>query len=171
MLGWLAPLSGERSVALVYQFVGGFMSTLAHSSRFPVVLSTAGATAGSRQEDPIRQTVQLALAGVHDQRKTLERRRETRFPYPYPVHLTPVATNGAPDVGETFVVLGKHISDHGLDFYHREPLPHRRVIASLPDGNQGWIGLLLDLSWCRFSRHGWYDNGGRFLAVTDSPLG
>ena len=34
----------------------------------------------------------------------------------------------------------------------------------------GWIGLLLELTWCRFTRHGRYDNGGRFLAVVPSPL-
>jgi hypothetical protein len=147
------------------------MSTLALSSCFPVALPTAGATAGNRREDPIRETVQLALASVRDERKAAERRRESRYPYPYPVHLTPVARDGQADVEETIVVLGKHLSEHGLDFYHREPLPHRRVIASLPDGENRWIGLLLDLTWCRFSRHGWYDNGGRFLSVASSPLG
>lgn len=146
------------------------MSTLALSSCFPAELSTAGATAGNRREDPIRETVQLALAGVHGERQLAERRRETRYAYPYPVHLTPVARSGEPNVAQTIVVLGKHLSDHGLDFYHREPLPHRRVIASLPDGEKGWIGLLLDLTWCRFSRHGWYDNGGRFLSLAPSPL-
>ena len=146
------------------------MSTLALSSYVPVVLSTVGAAADNRQEDPIRASIQMVLAGVHQERKTLERRRETRHAYPYPVHLTPVARDGTTVIGDTVVVLGKHISDHGLDFYHREPLPHRRVIASLPNGENAWIGLLLDLTWCRFSRHGWYDNGGRFLAVAQSPL-
>jgi len=28
----------------------------------------------------------------------------------------------------------------------------------------------VDLAWCRFNRHGWYDNGGRFTAVVPSPL-
>jgi hypothetical protein len=32
------------------------------------------------------------------------------------------------------------------------------------------VGLVVELAWCRFSRHGWYDNGGRFIAVIPSPL-
>jgi hypothetical protein len=73
-------------------------------------------------------------------------------------------------VGQTLVVIGKHLSEHGLDFYHRQPVPQRRVIASLDGGSAGWVGLLLELNWCRFTRHGWYDNGGRFVAIVDSPL-
>jgi hypothetical protein len=24
---------------------------------------------------------------------------------------------------------------------------------------------MMDLTWCRFGRHGWYENGGRFLQI------
>jgi hypothetical protein len=99
-----------------------------------------------------------------------ERRREPRLPYPYPIYLTPINPSGVALVDETLIVIGKHLSEHGVDFYHREAIPHRRVIASLDAGDLGWVGLLLELTWCRFTRHGWYDNGGRFLAVVDSPL-
>jgi hypothetical protein len=118
----------------------------------------------------IASSVSSALCAVEPGRKVIERRRESRHPYPYPVHLTPLATTGEPELLRTFVVIGKHLSPHGLDFYFRLPLPERRVIASLDCGRDGWIGLLLELAWCRFSRHGWYDNGGRFLAVVPSPL-
>jgi hypothetical protein len=44
------------------------------------------------------------------------------------------------------------------------------MIASFEYGDDHWVGLVLQLTWCRFSRHGWYDNGGRFLQVAVSPL-
>jgi hypothetical protein len=121
-------------------------------------------------EEEIASQVQLALSSPCPERHLPERRREKRHPYPYPVYLTPVGRDGTTPAGPTIVVMGKHLSEHGLDFYHREPLPYRRVIASLACGSGHWVGLLLDLSWCRFCRHGWYDNGGRFLQSVDSPL-
>ena len=143
------------------------MSALAYEGLSLAALPLVGATGGNRQEDPIAQRVEQALATAMPDRHGTERRRLMRWLYPYPVYLTPVDDGGFP---EPIVVIGKQLSPHGLDFYHREPVPYRRVIASLEGGEQGWIGLLLELAWCRFSRHGWYDNGGRFLAVVDSPM-
>lgn len=128
------------------------------------------AALSSVEEENIRQQVLLALANPMPERHFVERRREKRHAYPYPIYLTPVGRDGHTPEGKTLVVVGKHLSEHGLDFYHREPLPYRRVIASLGCGNGHWIGLLMDLSWCRFCRHGWYDNGGRFLGLVTSPL-
>ncbi|HEY2882403.1 MAG TPA: hypothetical protein VGJ15_08220, partial [Pirellulales bacterium] len=47
-------------------------------------------------------------------------------------------------------------------FFHAEPLVHRKMIASFHAGDNRWLGLLIDLWWCRFSQ-GWYESGGRFL--------
>jgi hypothetical protein len=146
------------------------MSTIALSLPLPVALSAVNATVGSRRDDSVRSAIQSILAGNQQERKTFERRRETRFPYPHPVHITPLDDDDQPRQGETIVVLGKQLSEHGLDFFHRLPIADRRVIASLPSGQNGWIGLRLELTWCRFNRHGWYDNGGRFLGLVDSPL-
>lgn len=120
--------------------------------------------------DPVSECVRLALFGAEQSLRRLERRRERRHPYPHLVLLTPVARDGGCLLDETIVVIGKHLSEHGLDFYHREPVAHRRMIASLETGAGRYVGLLLDLTWCRFTRHGWYDNGGRFLSVAESPL-
>lgn len=120
--------------------------------------------------DRIAASVHSALAAIEPTRRTGERRREARHAYPYPIHLTPYGENGRPLVERTFVVIGKHLSDHGLDFYCRQPLAEKRVVASLDGGRDGWIGLVLELAWCRFGRHGWYDNGGRFIARIASPL-
>jgi hypothetical protein len=141
------------------------MSTLVEAAR-----AIPAPKPGSVEDEQIASQVRLALCSPYPERGTFERRRETRHPYPYPVYLTPTARDGRTPEGKTIVVVGKHLSDHGLDFYHREPLPHRRVIASFACGSGQWVGLLMDLSWCRFCRHGWYDNGGRFLHTVPSPL-
>lgn len=130
----------------------------------------APAAPSSADEEDIKNLVRLAVASPVPDRQYAERRREARHAYPYAIYLTPVGRDGRTPEGKTIVVVGKHISEHGLDFYHREPLPYRRVIASLACGSGQWIGLLMDLSWCRFCRHGWYDNGGRFLGPIRSPL-
>lgn len=145
------------------------MSTLTLESYLPALLPSVGATDGNRQGDFIAAALERALLATHTIRHGAERRREQRYPYPHPIHLTPVGTRGG-GTADCLVVIGKQISLHGLDFYHAEPIPHGRVIASLDAGDRGWIGLLMELAWCRFSRHGVYDNGGRFLAVVDSPL-
>jgi hypothetical protein len=118
----------------------------------------------------IRESMQQVLASVHPELHRFERRREKRHAFPYPVYLTPVGKDGLTPSGDTIVVLGKHLSELGFDFYHRDPLPYRRAIVSFEAGRGTWVGVLLDLSWCRFGRHGWYDNGGRFIAVVPSPL-
>ena len=120
--------------------------------------------------DGIVASIESAVAAVEQLNRPLERRREARYPYPYPVPLTPLMASGEPDVDRTFVVIGKHLAAHGIDFYCKRPLADRRVIASLDCGAAGWIGLVVELAWCRFNRHGWYDNGGRFIAVVTSPL-
>ena len=150
------------------------MSTGTIDSVSPAVLAVLQSdwqrppSAGRR--DVIVSSVESAIAAVEPFRRSLERRREARYPYPYPVPLTPFLLDGSPDVDGTFVVIGKHLAAHGIDFYCRQPLAQRRVIASLDCGREGWVGLVVELAWCRFNRHGWYDNGGRFVAVVDPPL-
>lgn len=99
-----------------------------------------------------------------------DRRCDRREPFPYPIHVTPVTDSGQVLSDETIVVLGKHLSERGLDFYHDAPLPYRRVITSWECRDGSWLALLLDLRWCRSIRHGWYENGGRFLQAVTSPL-
>ena len=146
------------------------MSTCLADTVLPVSLPPAYSAGGAGQTAQVAASVHAALAAIEACRPPVERRRQQRNPYPYPVHVTPLDEDGRPDVERTFVVIGKHLSPGGFDFYCPQPLAQRRVIASLDCGRDGFIGLLLELAWCRFSRHGWYDNGGRFLAVVPSPL-
>jgi hypothetical protein len=68
---------------------------------------------------------------------------------------------------DALVVVGKNLSEEGLGFYHQQPLPYRRAIITLEDNSGRSVSLLIDLSWCRFTRQGWYDSGGRFLEIVE----
>lgn len=126
-----------------------------------------------RSEQEIHLAVRHLL-GIQHSRTGFERRREQRFPFPYPIRLTAVTTDGVVPPAESVVVLGKHLNDSGLDFYYKEPLPYRRAIATFERNGREVMHILMELTWCRFGRHGWYENGGRFLQVlpsgTASPI-
>jgi hypothetical protein len=120
--------------------------------------------------DRVRTRVWSLLAAVDPRGHRLEQRGDARYPYPYLVHLTPLGPGDGVPTGEPVVVVGKHLSEHGFSFYHPKPLAFRRVIATLETVNGARLGFLLDLTWCRFTRQGWYESGGRFLDTVSSPL-
>jgi hypothetical protein len=120
--------------------------------------------------DGLRGQVWSLLAGLCPRSELVERRSDWRYPYPYLIHLTPVGRDGITASGETIVVAGKQLSEHGLGFYHQEPLPYRRMVASLEASTGVWLSFLIDLSWCRFMRCGWYESGGRFLQSVPCPF-
>jgi hypothetical protein len=117
----------------------------------------------SATEDEVRAQVLGLLTALYPRNGLPERRRDNRYPFPYLIHLTPVGKDGQSAEGTTVVVVGKHLSEHGFSFYHQAPLPHRRMIASLEGKRGQWVAFLIDLKWCRFSKGGWYESGGRFL--------
>ncbi len=121
-------------------------------------------------ESNVSQRVSSLLAALYPQGALIDRRREVRYPYPHMVYLTPLAADGISPHGDNIVVAGKQLSENGLGFFHQQPLPHRRMIVSLDQGRGQWLGLIIDLSWCRFTKFGWYESGGRLLEVVDSPL-
>jgi hypothetical protein len=121
-------------------------------------------------DQQVQDRVQEILQQHRHQPGGRDRRGDRREPFPYPICVTPVSGDGSILTGETIVVLGKHLSERGLDFYYEAPLPHRRVIASWESRDGSWLALLLDLRWCRSTKHGWYENGGRFLKAVPSPL-
>ena len=122
------------------------------------------------QEDDVRTQVWALLTTLYPHNQFVERRKEHRYPFPYLIHLTPVGEDGITPEGETLVVVGKHLSQRGLGFYHPRPLPYRRMIASLEAGYGAWVAFLIDLTWCRFTRQHWYESGGRFLQAVDPPV-
>lgn len=121
-------------------------------------------------DNEVQTQVWALLSALYPRVDVIERRRETRYPFPHLVHLTPVGQDGISPTGEPVVVVGKHISQRGLGFYHPKPLPYRRMIASLESSNGRWIAFLVDLNWCRFTKQGWYESGGRFLEAVSSPM-
>ncbi len=123
-----------------------------------------------RMDDEVKTQVLGIMAALYPRNDLLERRREVRYPFPCLIHLTPVGLDGHSPCGDTIVVVGRDISEHGLGFYHQMPLPYRRMIASFEVGRDRWFGFLIDLSWCRFTKDGWYESGGRFLETAISPL-
>ena len=121
----------------------------------------------ARQE--LRDQVRKAIRRSQTTYAGLERRRNLRVPFPYPIYLTPVDPNGDAVHEKRFAVVGRHLSECGLDFYHSEPVTSRKLIASLDDHNDQ-VGFVMELTWCRFGRHGWYENGGRFVSIAQTPL-
>ena len=124
----------------------------------------------TQPEEVVRTQVWHLLSALYPPGQKAERRGSRRYPYPYLVYLTPVGADGVTAEGEPIVVVGKHLSERGFGFYHPQPLPFRRMIATLEATNGVRLGFLIDLTWCRFTRHGWYESGGRFLQAVPSPL-
>lgn len=120
--------------------------------------------------DEVQSQVWGLLAALYPRDDVIERRRETRYPYPCLIYLSPIGRDGVSPEGEPIVVIGRDISEHGIGFYHHEILPYRRMIASLESRHGEWVGFLVDLSWCRFTRGGWYESGGRLLEVVPPPM-
>ena len=125
---------------------------------------------GIADDDEIRAQVWGLLTTLYPRNDLVERRRDNRYPFPCLVHLTPVGEDGMTPEGESVVVVGKHLSEKGFGFYHQAPLPHRRMIVSIEGRKGQWVGFLIDLGWCRFTKGGWYESGGRFLQTVLSPL-
>jgi hypothetical protein len=118
----------------------------------------------------LRTRIHSILSAMYPHVGALDRREETRYPYVNLIYLTPVAADGVTPCGESIAVRGKNLSERGLGFYHAEPIQHRRMVASLECGAGRWLGVLVDLAWCRFTKEGWYESGGRFLQIVPSPF-
>jgi|GEM_PF-1473632 len=118
-------------------------------------------------EEEIQSQVWGLLSTFYAPDQLSERRQSARYPFPYLIRLTPTRKDGVtPDrQGQATVVVGKHLSESGLGFYHREPIPHRRMIVSLESSDGQTYQLVINLSWCRFTKQGWYESGGRFTAM------
>lgn len=121
-----------------------------------------------QDDEAVRAHVRALLSMLYPEGRGAERRRDVRYPFPFLVSLTPLGPHGLAPVGPDLVVAGKHLSERGLGFFHPGPLPHRRVLVTV-DGPAGRrLRCVMDVSWCRFTRVGWYESGGRFLEVLSS---
>lgn len=116
----------------------------------------------------IRASVWTLLSAMYPKAPPLERRRHHRYPYPHLIRLTLLDSHLAP-AGGAAVVAGKNLSEQGISFFHVAPIACRKVIVSLEAGEGRWISFLTDLTWCRFTRHGWYESGGCFIRPVETP--
>jgi hypothetical protein len=123
-----------------------------------------------QSDEIIRQQVWGVLVGVYPQGNIVEKRQDQRFPYPHLLYLTPVGPDGLAPIDESVTVVGKTLSERGLGFFYQSPIAHRRMIASLETSEHLWAGFLIDITWCRFTRYGWYESGGRFIQSVPSPI-
>ena len=116
-------------------------------------------------EDEIRTEVRCLIGRIYPGGDFIDRRSERRYPYPYLVRLIPLDDDGTVLQNEAVVAVGKHLSDRGIGFYHPKPLPHRQMIVSLEASDGTASAFVVDLGWCRFTRQGWYESGGKFVDV------
>lgn len=104
-----------------------------------------------------------ALVGRLHPTVPLERRHDDRIAIPVLFRLTPLNADRQPIREQAAIVVGKNISRRGLSFYHEQPMPHRRAIIELAHPGTGHFSAEIDVTWCRFTRPGWYESGGRLI--------
>ena len=92
-----------------------------------------------------------------------ERRHEDRVAIPVLFRLTPLDADRQTLEQAAMVVVGKNISRRGISFYHEHPMAHRRAIIELADPAVGSFIAEVDVTWCRFTKPGWYESGGRLV--------
>lgn len=126
----------------------------------------------SEHEHEVRVQIRsiIGATGKNARLAYADRRRDQRYPFPHLLYVTPVDRSGKPLIEETVVVVGKTLTERGMDFYHQKPITHRRVIVTIETQEGFTASLLMDLTWCRYTKQGWYDNGGRFLNTVPSPF-
>ena len=100
-----------------------------------------------------------------------ERRHDDRTAIPVLFRLTPLDADHQPIENQAATVIGKNISRRGLSFYHEWPMPHRRAFIELAHPALGCFAAEIDVSWCRFTKPGWYESGGRLIrCIAQDPL-
>lgn len=114
----------------------------------------------------LAQRIEILVA--HLQPEVLrERRHDERIPIPVLFRLVPLDSNRQPLEDQSVTIVGKNISRRGLSFYHEQPLPYRRARVELAHPAGAEFAAEIDITWCRFTRPGWYESGGRLIrAVT-----
>lgn len=121
-----------------------------------------GIAAGSSDRVHLAQQVEALLARLQPS-VPRERRRDDRCAIPMLFKLTPLDVEGRPRAQEATIVVGKNISRRGLCFFHEQSICHRRAIIELVQFGMGEFAAEIDVTWCRFTKPGWYESGGRLV--------
>lgn len=111
---------------------------------------------------PLRSLLELLQPGIR-----VDRRLYDRVAIPALFRLTPLDTRHGRPAGESIVVVGKDLCQRGIGFFHERPIPYRQAVIELDQPQQGkWVAEI-DLQWCRFTKVGWYESGGRIVRIRD----
>jgi hypothetical protein len=118
----------------------------------------------------ISRIVNQVAASWNRPSAVVEQRRWQRIPYDRPAILTPLDDQTGQALLFHKIVSGRDISPAGFSFTHIDPLACRRAIVTFAFEQQPWDAIVLRLSWCRFTRAGIYQSGGKFSNSIESPL-
>jgi hypothetical protein len=94
-----------------------------------------------------------------------DRRHDDRVPIAVLFRVMPLDLHREPLEQEASIVVGKNISRRGVSFYHEHPITQRRAMIELVDPSVGSFVAEIDITWCRFTKPGWYESGGRLMRV------
>jgi hypothetical protein len=98
---------------------------------------------------------------------TFERRAHERRSLPVLLTLVPLDAERRPLPDAAVTVVGRDVSRRGLSFFHERPLACRRAIVLLAHPEVAQFAAEIDVTWCRFTKPGWYESGGRLLRVVE----
>ncbi len=119
-----------------------------------------GHTGGESDRASLASDIEALLTLLHP-RVALE--QNDRCAIPILFQLTPLDDERQPIEHEATIVVGKNISRRGISFYHERPISHRRARIELVQPGLGPFAAEIDVSWCRFTKPGWYESGGRLV--------
>ena len=166
---WITALSFARGEAV----------TMPHAARdlFKAPPLSAGENRRLNRSEPsplvqlaeISRIVNQVVATWHAPLSLAEQRGSHRLRYERPAILTPLDDADAAPAGHK-IISGRDISPSGFSFTHLDPLACRRAIVTFAFENAPWNAVVLRLSWCRFTRAGIYQSGGKFLNPILPPL-
>jgi hypothetical protein len=120
--------------------------------------------------EAISRIVNHVMASWHSPLALAEQRGWQRISYDHPAILTLLDDRTSLPIGVHKVVSGRDISPSGFSFTHLDPLACRRAIVTFAFEPEETEAIELRLTWCRFTRAGIYQSGGKFLNPTASPL-
>jgi hypothetical protein len=120
--------------------------------------------------EAISRIVGQVVASWHSPLALAEQRGWQRIRYDRPAILTLLDDRTYLPLGVHRVISGRDISPSGFSFTHLDPLACRRAIVTFAFEPEECEAIELRLTWCRFTRAGIYQSGGKFLNPAPSPL-
>jgi hypothetical protein len=117
----------------------------------------------------VERLIESLVASWHASAQLLQNRRWHRTPYRKPLVITPMDHEADVASAGSRLATGRDLSAGGLSFLHKHPLPHRIVAITFGLEPDMPTAIVTRLTWCRFTRWGEYQSGGKFLRTIESP--